>query len=185
MTLDDLRRALRPLSVKVANLIGHGVIKRVDDDKQIQELQVELLEGETRDEVERFQQYGLSSNPPRESDCLVVFVGGRRDQGYCLAAEKRGTRVINLQEGEVALYNETGAKIVMKANGDIEIVPKPGQKVTVSADVEVTGTLTASVDVVTNGKSLKTHTHPLPAGSVSTAPGAVTFLPTPNTGAPS
>jgi phage gp45-like len=160
--------------VKVSNLIGRGVIQRVDDGKQTQELQVDLLEGETRDELERLQQYGLSSHPPKGSDCLVVFVGGRRDQGYCLAAEKQGTRIINLSEGEVALYSQHGQTIVLKANGDIELNPKAGQKVKISTDVEVTGTLTATTDVVGGGKHLATHTHPanLTLAGTTASPGS-------------
>lgn len=165
MTLDDIRRALRPLAVRISNVIGRGVIKRVDDAKKVQELQVDLLDGETREEVERFQQYGLSSHPPVGSDCVVIFVGGRRDQGYCLAAEKQGTRIINLSEGEVALYNDTGAKVVMKANGDIEITPKAGQKLKISTSVEITGSLDVSGNVAADGDvtagaiSLNSHIH--------------------------
>jgi phage gp45-like len=164
ITLDDLRRALRPLSLKISNLIGLGTIKRVDDSKNTQELQVELLEGETRDEVERLQQYGLTSNPPEGSDCLVVFVGGRRDQAYCLAAEKRGHRLVELESGEVALYDAAGTKIVLKASGDIEITPASGKlklegDFDVTGNIEVSGQITAAEDVTGGGVSLKTHTH--------------------------
>lgn len=44
MTLDDLRRALR-LSVKVAKLIGRGVIKRVDDAKKMQRFHTAQVKG--------------------------------------------------------------------------------------------------------------------------------------------
>lgn len=185
MTLDDIRRALSPLSVRISNLVGRGVIKRVDDAKKVQELQVDLLDGETRDEVESFGQYGLTSSPPVGAEAVAIFVGGRRDHALVIGVEDRRYRVKNLPTGEVCLYSQHGQTIVLKTNGDVEITPKAGQKLKIATDVEVTGTLTASVDVVGGGKHLATHTHSVPAGSVTSAPGAVTYVPGPETGAPS
>ena len=159
MTLDDLRRVLRPLHVRISNLIGRAVVKATDDAKKVQELQVDLLDSETRDEVERFQEYGFSSVPLAGAEAVVVFVNGRRDHGLAIGVEDRRYRIINLSGGEVALYNNTGAKIVMKANGDIELTPKAGQQIKLVGDTAVTGTITASVDVVGGGKSLKNHVH--------------------------
>lgn len=51
------------------------------------------------------------------------------------------------------------------SDGNIEL--KPAEKVTVLGDVDVTGTVTAAVDVIGGGKSLKTHTH----GGVQTGGG--------------
>lgn len=192
ITLDDLRRALRPLSNRISNLIGLGKVRRVDDSKNTQELQVELLDGETRDEVQQLQQYGLTSNPPEGSDCLVVFVGGRRDQAYCLAVAKEGQRHSELEPGEVALYDAAGTKIVLKTNGDIEITPASGKlklegDFDVMGNIEVSGQITAAEDVTGGGVSLKTHTH----GATLTVTGAnnpttnnVTGTATGNTGLP-
>lgn len=55
--------------------------------------------------------------------------------------------------------------IRFKDNGDIVI--KPASTVAVIGNVTVTGTVTATVDVVGGGKSLKTHTH----GGVTTGGG--------------
>lgn len=179
----DLLRALRPLATRLANVVGRGVVESVDDSQEIQEIQIEALDGEIRDEVERFQNYGFTSRPREGAEFAFISVGGRREHTLAIAVDDRRYRVRNLESGEVAVYNDTGAKVVFKANGDIEVTPKPGQKLKIASDVEVTGTLTASVDVVGGGKSLKTHTHSV---SGSNGSGPVVFIPVDGrTGGPS
>lgn len=155
----NLESLLRPLRNRISNMVSRAVVQLVDDTTKMQLMQLSMLEDETRSEVERFQEYGFTSVPLPGAEAAVVFVGGRRDHGLIVAVGDRRYRLTGLVGGEVAMHDNTGSKIVMKANGDIQIVPSSGQ-------VTVTGTLAASVDVIGGGKSLKTHTHP-----VTTAPG--------------
>lgn len=181
--IDALARFLAPLARRVDNMVARAVLKRADDSTDTQLLQLEVLEGETRDGVERFQEYGFTSVPREGAEVAVVFVGGRRDHGLAIGVEDRRYRIGNLSAGEVAVYNDTGAKVVMKANGDIEVIPKAGQKLKVTADVEITGDLTASGEVTGNGVALSTHTHTV-AGANSG--GTVVFTPVAGkTGGPS
>ena len=116
-----------PVARRVANLVGRGVITATDDSTKIQLSQVSLLDGEVRDEIENFQAYGFTSNPRDGAEAVVVFVGGRRDHGLAIQVADRRYRIRNLESGEVAIYNDTGAKIVLRASGDIEVTPKTGQ----------------------------------------------------------
>jgi phage gp45-like len=159
MTLDDLGRLLRPLRTAVANVVGRGVVQSVDDSTGLQAIQVELLPGEVRDEVEHFASYGFTSKPMAGAEAVVVFVGGRRDHGLAVGVSDRRYRLQNLSDGEVAIYNHTGARIVMRANGDIDLTPASGGKIVLAADTQVTGTLTASVDVRAGSVSLASHVH--------------------------
>lgn len=87
---------------------------------------------------------------------------------------KWGDKLISMKpSGEIAVSNASGS-YSLKADGNIEF--RPASTVTVIGNVEVQGTVTASVDVIGGGKSLKTHTHVGPA----TAPDG----PVSNTGAP-
>lgn len=178
---DAISKRLAPLAVRVSNLVSRGVVKIVNDATKLQGLQLVLLSGEVRSDVERFQNYGLTSVPLAGAEAVTVFVGGKRDHGLAIAVDDRRYRIKGLAGGEVAVYNHTGAKVVFKANGDIEVSPKAGQKTKITGDVSVTGTLTASVDVVANGKSLNAHTHPV-TGTAGTNP--VVFVPPGSTGAP-
>lgn len=167
--IDNLRRLVAPLATRIANTVARAVIKNVDDSTKVQLLQLGVLDNETRDDVEFFGQYGFTSNPPDDTEAVVICVGGRRDHPLAIGTENRQYRIRNLERGEVAVYNDTGAKIVFKANGDIEVTPKSGQKLRLAGDMVVTGnldasgTITGTTDVVGGGKSLKTHTHTMSA----------------------
>lgn len=129
MNVEGLTRWIRPLKNRVVNMIARAVVAAVDDAKKFQVVQLDLLEGETRNEIERVQNYGFTSVPHAGAEAAVIFVGGRRDHGLAIAVDDRRYRIRNLESGEVAVYNDTGAKIVFKASGDIELTPKPGQVV--------------------------------------------------------
>lgn len=175
MNLEALRTFIGPLARRVANMIDRGVVQAVDDAKQAQLLQVKCSTGDVRDEVEHALPYGLTSRPPVNSEVVIAFIGGRREHGIALATFDRRVRLVNLASGEVAVYNDAGAKIVLKANGDVEVTPKPGQKLKVTGTVEVTGnlsatgTITGTTDVVAGSRSLSSHTHA--AGALVAPPG--------------
>lgn len=154
----DLDRLLAPLRARVMNMIGRAVLTLVDDSTKMQLLQVSGIEDESLDEVERFQDYGFTSVPLAGAEAVVVRGSGQGDQPYVIAVDDRRYRVRNLESGEVAVYNDSGSYVVLKASGDIQIVPSSGT-VSLTGDLDVSGTVTATVDVVGGGKSLSTHTH--------------------------
>ncbi len=166
MKIADL---LRPLRLSILNLVARAVVKQVDDSTRLQLLQLVVGE-DTRGEVERFQNYGFTSRPANGAEAVVAFVGGDRAHGLALAVEDRRYRIRNLSNGEVVVYDLTGTTVLLKQNGDIEITPSSGT-VKVTGDLNVTGTVTGTVDVVGGGKSLKTHVHT--PGSFSNGGGPV------------
>lgn len=181
MNVNDLTRLLRPLAIRIANLVGRGVVKSADASQDLQTLQIEFLQGEVRDDIEHFEGYGLTAKPLAGAEVGVVFVGGRRDHGLAFGAVDRRYRIKSLESGEVAVYNHTGAKIVMKANGDIEATPGTGGKFKVMGDVEASGDVTAGAGGVTP-VSLQGHAHSVEGGNSA---GSVVFIPTGKTGGPS
>ena len=145
-------RLLGPVSRRVSNLFSRGTVKATDDSKKLQILQVGLLAEETRADIERPQPYGFTSSAKDGAEAFVIFVNGQRDHGLAICVEDRRYRIKNLDSGEVAVYDATGSKIVLKANGDIQLVPSSGK-------VKVTGDLEATGDVKAGAISLKNHTH--------------------------
>lgn len=195
--LDNLQILLRPLRTRINTVVARAVVKAVEDSKKFQQLQVEILDGETREDVEHFQSYGFRANPPLDSEAVVVCPGGRRDHAIAIAVNSRAYRIGNLESGEVLVYDKTGSKILLKANGDIEVTPSSGKfsftgDVAVSGKLDVTGNITGSADVkgekVLDGSiELGTHTHAGSSlsGSSACTSGGSTVTISGNTAAPS
>ena len=135
MTLDYISRFMAPLARRVMLTIGRGRLGAVQDDAGLQQAQVTLLAGETRDRVERVQPYGFSSHPLPGADCLVVCVGGNRDHPVIMGVDDRRYRPTGLQAGDVVIYShQTGHRITLKANRTIEI---EGDVLTLRADTKI------------------------------------------------
>lgn len=99
-----VERLIAPLRRRVLAMIGRAVVRLVDDGPPRQRMQVEVLAGEVLDEVERMQQYGLSSCPPPGSDAIVLALGGMRQHPVVIAAEYPPTRPNRAECGDVSLY---------------------------------------------------------------------------------
>lgn len=113
--------APNPILNRLANLISRVVLSRVDDSKKMQLVQLIALDGETRENVERVQQYGFTSVPQAGAEGVAVFVGGYRDHGLVVAMDDRRYRPTGLQAGEVAVYTDQGDKVVIERGGTIRV----------------------------------------------------------------
>ena len=109
------------LGRRVAMVVTRGRMSLVDDKKKLQQVQLELLADEAKDSVERFQQYGFTSVPLEGAEALAVFLGGGRDHAVVVAIDDRRHRLTELKAGDVAIYNDTGAKIVIGRDRTITI----------------------------------------------------------------
>ena len=145
MRLSDLSKLLAPLRNRIANMVARAVVQLVDDGEGLQVVQLSVLDGETRDGLERVQNYGFTSRPKAGAEAAVVFVGGRRDHGLVVAVDDRRYRLKGLADGEVAVYSETGSSVVLKADGTIQVDAQGA--VNINSD--------AMSDVTLNGGSLK------------------------------
>lgn len=162
--MSGLQRALRPLIQRMQLMIGRSVLLLVNDSLKLQGLQISLLADEVRDNVERFQNYGFTSHPHPGAEAIAASVAGSRDHVVVLAVDDRRYRLRNLQQGEVAMYTDEGDKVVLKRGGVIEVTAATKVRLITpllecTGDVTVAGTLTATVDVIGGGKSLKNHVH--------------------------
>lgn len=156
-TISDLVTGMiAPLKRRVSLMITRAVIKSVNDAGGIQALQISLYKDEIRDQFERFQNYGFTSNPKPGAEACSVFFGGDRGNGIVVAIEDRRYRLRGLESGEVAIYTDEGDKIVLKRNNTIEIdthtlnvnattkVNITSPEVDISGDLKVTGNISAA-----------------------------------------
>lgn len=163
--MGDVARMLGPLARRIGNLLARGSVAAVNAAGKMQALQVRLLAGEVKDSMEHFEPFGFTSKPLPGAEALAVFLGGDRSHGVVLVVADRRYRLRTLQDGEVALFDAFGNHAHFKADGTLAVaastkVAIDSPLVTMSGSLQVAGTITATVDVVGGGKSLKTHTHP-------------------------
>lgn len=106
-----------PLQRRIMLMVGRAVVNLVNDSLALQGVQVSLLADEVRDNVERFQNYGLTSHPHPGAEGIVVCVGGSRDHAVVIACDDRRYRLVGLEQGEVALYDDLGQSVVLTREG--------------------------------------------------------------------
>ena len=125
---DDIRKVVRdivkPLQNKVLLLVGRGILLAVKDDQKIQQLQVTLLADEVKDQVESFAHFGFTSNPPANTEVIMVSVAGSRDHGVVIATENRELRLKGLASGDSAQYNKNGKYFWLEGDNGKMLVEK-------------------------------------------------------------
>lgn len=106
-----------PLLSRVQMMVSRAVVRIVNDALKLQGLQVELLDSEAQEEVERFQNYGMSARPKDGAEAIILCVGGLRSHAVVIAVDDRRYRLRNLEEGEVALYDDQGRVVHLRRDG--------------------------------------------------------------------
>jgi len=121
MTRDDLIQAIapfiRPLKNRVQDLVLRGFVTMVNDGLKTQKLQVGIYAGETQDDVERFQNYGHTSVPLKDSEAIIFSVGGDRSHAVCICVNDPERRLKDMQPGESALYDDQGQFVKIARDG--------------------------------------------------------------------
>lgn len=115
---------------RIRMMVSRAIVRLVNDGLKLQSVQVELLDGEAQDDVERFQNYGVTSRPKDGAEAVIVCVGGLRSHAIAIVVDDRRFRLRQLEEGEVALYDDLGQVVYLKREG---IMLSSPLKVTVEA----------------------------------------------------
>lgn len=151
--LAEVDHHLKPIVNRVRLTIGRGVLHLVNDAAAVQQVQATFLAGETRDGVERPQNYGFTSVPLPGMEPVAVFLGGDRSQGIVVAVADRQYRLKGLPAGEVALYDDLGQRVHLSRTGVVvdtpfDITATAGGKARVHAkDIEQHASRSLSWDI--------------------------------------
>lgn len=105
-----------------------GVATRVVGSGQALLIQLSGRADESLSDVEVFQHYGFASVPAVGVEVVAVAVGHSTAHLIVVGEADRGVRPTDLEAGEVALYSQAGARIVLKADGSVEVAPAEGQR---------------------------------------------------------
>lgn len=117
MTINDIKKIINPFFRRVMLMVSKAVVKKTDSS---QKAQLSIFEDEVRDDIPIIQQYGFVSRPLDDTDSVVVFISGNRDNGIVISTRDKNYTV-SLEKGEVALFDNVGTKIHLKKDKKIEI----------------------------------------------------------------
>ena len=146
--MNDQHGILERVARRVLLSFARALVTTVNDAGGVQMMQVKLNALETRDNTPRPMEFGLTSNPPVNSDAFVVFLGGDRSNGVVLGTVHQPSRPKGLAPGETMLYSQDGKYVYLTASGGI-VVEAKGQAVTVNDATKVTINAATEVDMNT------------------------------------
>ncbi|OHD24777.1 MAG: hypothetical protein A2Y38_07775 [Spirochaetes bacterium GWB1_59_5] len=167
-----VQKLTAPLARRVRLMVGRAVLTLVDDSLKLQGLQVRLLDGELRSDVERMQEYGFTSHPHPGAEAAVVFVGGSRDHGLVIAVDDRRYRLKALAAGEVAFYDDQGQAVHLKRDKTLHVYGSDHLMADVAIDAVVNCplvTVNAAAQVTLNTPLVQCTGNLLVAGGITSS----------------
>lgn len=111
-------RLLAPIKRRITGMLTRAVVSGIVEDLQRQNLQMKMHADESADNIERFQNYGISSFPPEGSEAIVAALGGSLSGLVAIAVEDKKCRPQG-EIGDVFLYHLEGHKIRLTKDGKI------------------------------------------------------------------
>lgn len=149
----------------LANILARGVVALGNSASKLQSLQLRLLAGEVKDNMEHLEPYGFTACPLGGAEALAGFIGGDRSHGVVIVVADRRFRLQGLKPGEVALYTDEGDKFHFKRGRviDLETVTlnvKASDSVNFDTPlITSTGRIESDGDQVAGGISQIEHLH--------------------------
>jgi len=138
---------MQQLKRAIARKVRRVVVKLISDTSGIQRLQVTGLSGDVHDDMPRIQEYGFTSHPHADAEAVAVFLD--TSNGLVIAVDDRRYRLKNMEQGEVALYDDEGSIVHLKRGGVIHVTA-PTQLIVDTPDSHFTGNVTADGDITDN-----------------------------------
>jgi len=109
------------MKTPLLNLLSRCTVVLTQAAAKTQRLQVRLMAGELKDDMELFEQYGFTSVVHSGASGLALFFGGDRSHGVVVLPGDKRYRPTDLQPGEVAVYSDEGARVVIRRGRIIEV----------------------------------------------------------------
>ena len=125
------------------NILARGLVALGNSANKLQSLQLRLLAGEVKDNVEHLEPYGFTACPKEGAEVLVGLIGGDRSHAVVIVVAERRFRLQGLQSGEVALYTDEGDRLHFKRGRIIDIE-------TVTLNVKASGSVNFDTPLITS-----------------------------------
>lgn len=121
--MSELNRMLGPLARRIGNMLARGTLAAVNADSKMQGVQVRLLAGEVKDNIEHVEPYGFTSNPNSGAEAFALFFDGDRSHGVVVCLADRRYRLTGLKTGEMAIHDDQGQKVHLTREGIVIQTP--------------------------------------------------------------
>lgn len=92
-----MKTALRGIERAVNNMLARIVMTGLDTAKKCQMMQIEVMPGEPKGDVEHLESYGFTSAPLPGAEGFAVFPDGDRSHGVVLVVADRRYRIKGLK----------------------------------------------------------------------------------------
>lgn len=156
-----MERLLNPIKSRIRLMVGKCLVTACGGNVA----DLSLLAGESRKDVDFYQQYGFSSCPTGKVAGVALFIGGSRDNGVVVATRGEDDDMgVKLEPGEVAVHSKFGSSILLKKDGSV-VLKTDSNKLRIEGDVDVTGDVKAMCDAAY--VTLTGHIHPTGVGPSS------------------
>lgn len=138
ISIEQVRREIERAAARWAGIVRRGILEQIDSDYYAQS---SMSADENNDQVELWQQFGLTSMPPAGGEALLAQVDGRGEGAVAIATNDRAHRPTGLASGDTVLYAAQGggggqALLHAKADGDVDLTAGTGKHVNVGGDSE-------------------------------------------------
>ncbi|WP_448144616.1 phage baseplate assembly protein V [Pseudomonas silesiensis] len=131
------------------NILARGLVALGNSASKLQSLQLRLLAGEVKDNVEHLEPYGFTACPLEGAEALAGFIGGDRSHAVVIVVADRRFRLQGLKSGEVALYTDEGDRLHFKRGRVIEIE-------TVTLNIKATDSVNFDTPLITSTGRIET-----------------------------
>ena len=143
--MSDFSRLIAPFARRLGNLLARGSVSAVNGAGKMRTLQIRMMAGEVKDNVEHFEPYGFTSEPLAGAEHVTAFFDGDRSHGVTLVVADRRYRLTGLESGEAAIHDDLGQKVHLTRDG---IVIKTAKKCRIdAADIVLHASTSYSWDV--------------------------------------
>lgn len=113
-------KLLAPIRRRITGMVTRALVTGIVEDLQRQNLQLKMHAGESGDNIERFQNYGMSSFPPDSSEAIVAALGGNVADLVALAVEDKKCRPKGVKH-DVFLYHLEGHNLRLTKDGKLVV----------------------------------------------------------------
>lgn len=147
-------RLIKPRDDRLNNLSRLGKVLMMKAGNT-QSAQVQTANNEIADNVKFIEAYGFTAKPKQNSECILLNIQGNPGNVVALVIGNRELRFKKLNDGEVAMYDDSGNLLHFKNGGVIDF-KAPATMNQTAQTINVSGTTAVNVNTQTAAVTAKT-----------------------------